>query len=388
MTALVLGARNGLVNGALYARALGPLKLALVALLTALLVLGPEVRGITLTALADAYLQVSVFVAATLGAIYFLEERFGVDLGRVLERYRAWQVPVSAALGALPGCGGAVAVVTQYVRGNLSFGAVVAVLTATMGDAAFLLLAAQPLTGLGVFALGFAVGVVSGYTVDRLHGRDFLRMRRTDAPEVPRLEATPLGPLRPLWAALLVPGFVLGVLDLAQVDTDALFGPLAVHAPTQALGVMGALLAVAIWALNPIAQFDPGVCRAGGPFARTADATNFVTVWVILGFLAYGVGTHATGIDLAGFFEAWAPLLPVIAVLVGFLPGCGPQIVVTTLYIAGAIPLSAQLGNAISNDGDALFPAIALAPRVAVVATLYSAVPAVLVAYGWFLVFE
>ena len=47
------------------------------------------------------------------------------------------------------------------------------------------------------------------------------------------------------------------------------------------------------------------------------------------------------------------------------------------------IPLSAQIGNALSNDGDALFPAIAIAPKVAIVATLYSAVPAFILAYGW-----
>jgi hypothetical protein len=41
-----------------------------------------------------------------------------------------------------------------------------------------------------------------------------------------------------------------------------------------------------------------------------------------------------------------------IAILFGFLPGCGPQIVVTTFYLNGFIPLSAEIGNAISNDGD------------------------------------
>ncbi len=53
------------------------------------------------------------------------------------------------------------------------------------------------------------------------------------------------------------------------------------------------------------------------------------------------------------------------------------------MYLSGIIPLSAQIGNALSNDGDALFPAIAIAPKVAIVATLYSAVPAVILAYGW-----
>ena len=77
-----------------------------------------------------------------------------------------------------------------------------------------------------------------------------------------------------------------------------------------------------------------------------------------------------------------------LAILIGFLPGCGPQILVTSLYLNGAIPFSAQLGNAISNDGDALFPAIALSPRAALLATVYSAVPAVLIAYSYWWWFE
>jgi len=48
------------------------------------------------------------------------------------------------------------------------------------------------------------------------------------------------------------------------------------------------------------------------------------------------------------------------------------------------VPMSALIGNALSNDGDALFPAIAIAPRAAIIATIYSAVPAFIIAYGWY----
>jgi hypothetical protein len=75
-------------------------------------------------------------------------------------------------------------------------------------------------------------------------------------------------------------------------------------------------------------------------------------------------------------------LVPLVAILIGFIPGCGPQIVVTTLYLNGVIPFAALVGNAIANDGDALFPAIALAPKAAFLATIYSAVPAFIVAYA------
>ena len=80
-------------------------------------------------------------------------------------------------------------------------------------------------------------------------------------------------------------------------------------------------------------------------------------------------------------FQGLGALSVILATLIGFIPGCGPQIIITTLYLNGVIPLSAQLANAISNDGDALFPALALTPRAALYATLYSAIPALLVGY-------
>ena len=78
-------------------------------------------------------------------------------------------------------------------------------------------------------------------------------------------------------------------------------------------------------------------------------------------------------------------LLPLIAVLVGFVPGCGPQVLVATLYLNGVLPFAALIGNAISNDGDALFPAIALNPRAALIATGYSAIPALIVGYVFYI---
>ena len=100
-------------------------------------------------------------------------------------------------------------------------------------------------------------------------------------------------------------------------------------------------------------------------------------------FLIFEVSIYVTGYELATLFEGLVIWVPLIAVVIGLLPGCGPQILVTTLYLSGVVPLSAQIGNAISNDGDALFPALALAPKAAIIATLYSTIPALLLAYGW-----
>ena len=125
-----------------------------------------------------------------------------------------------------------------------------------------------------------------------------------------------------------------------------------------------------------------GACEFTPKVRKVVDDANFVSAWVVFAFVGYEVLIAAAGIDLEAAFTVWAAAVPAIGILVGFIPGCGPQIITTSLYLDGAIPLSAQLGNAISNDGDALFPAIAKAPRAAALATLYTTVPAVLVAYG------
>ena len=110
--------------------------------------------------------------------------------------------------------------------------------------------------------------------------------------------------------------------------------------------------------------------------------------WVIFAFVGYELLIALIGLDLRQVIAVRGPIAPAIAIIVGFIPGCGPQIMFTTLYLSGAFPLSAQFGNAIANDGDALFPAIAVASKAALVATLYSGVPAVMVAYSWFLLVE
>lgn len=374
-------------------------------LVTALFVLiltsSAPLRDVILSAMSDAYLQVTVFVAGTLAIVYGLETWLRADVGKFLERQGRFQAPMSAFLGALPGCGGAIVVITQYTRGYVTFGSVVAVLVATMGDAAFLLLARDPVVGASIFVLGFVVGSLSGWAIDALHGSNFLRAdieEKTIAEHRKTHDLTADERVRTLtwvdmiWMSLLAPGVVLGIFVAFQVDTDAAFGQLAAYQPTKWIGIAGAVVCALMWSLaghqNTHDRHDSVELEHISTWRRIILDTNFITVWVIAGFLTYELGIHAMGADLENFFKVWAPLVPLIGILVGLLPGCGPQIVVTTLYLSGLVPLSAQLGNAISNDGDALFPAIALAPRAAVLATLYSAIPAFFVAYTWYFLFE
>lgn len=197
-----------------------------------------------------------------------------------------------------------------------------------------------------------------------------------------------------MWLLLMVPGVVIGVLAAFQIDADAFLAPIFGFDMAAPLGAIGAMLALGMWATAGGAQSTcgntDGACdaRRSAPMRRVIDTTNFVSSWVIFAFVIYELLVAAAGVELGQVFAVWAPVVPLIAVLVGFVPGCGPPIVVTTMYLSGTLPMSAQLGNAIANDGDALFPAIAIAPKAAVVASLYSAAPALIVAYGWFAFIE
>lgn len=400
MTELVLRTRQWALEWTGLKHFAHPSRLLLISLLSVMF-FSNELRPLIFTAMRDAYLSVTVFVAATLALFYLFEHGFGIDLGEKMEGARYWQAPIASFLGALPGCGGAIIVVTQYTRGMISFGSIVAVLIATMGDAAFLLLAREPMTGAGVLATGFVVGTLTGWFIDAYHGVDFMRVEKQSRRELPEKSAviendrskteaskpTTLAILNNLWIIMVIPSTIIGLALAFQVDTDQYFSFLASYEPTYWIGVFGAGLCLLLWTFSQpdngyIGQDQDDISADMTLKKRVIKDTNFVTSWVVFGFLGYELAVHFTGTGIETWLQTWAPVVPLVAIFIGFIPGCGPQIVVSTLYLNGVIPISALYGNAIANDGDALFPALALAPKAAVLATLYSSIPAFIIAYG------
>ena len=338
--------------------------------------------------LVDAYLQVSVFVGFTLFIFIGMDALTRFNISYILDKTKKFHVVMASLLGALPGCGGAIVVVTQYIQGRISFGSLVAVLTATMGDAAFLLLAAEPFTGMFIFGLGAVVGTISGYIVDKIHGENYLQGNSKLKVEFEKISKTFISKFNIFWTLVFIPGFIIGLFVAFQQDVDQILGSPKGLNITHSIGAVGAILCIFMWSLNPLSDFQCSTDRSRNLLSRVVDTTNFVTTWVICGFLTFEIFMYFTEYDLKIIFEIWLPFVPLMAIFFGLLPGCGPQIVVTTFYLNGLIPLSAEIGNAISNDGDALFPAIALAPKAAIIATLYSTIPAIIFAYGYMFLFE
>ena len=358
----------------------------------------PTTREITITVLSDAFWQVSVFVAMTLAVYHVFSRSMASFLKNYRGKYKSYsEVGIASILGMLPGCGGAIIVITQFVSGRMSFGAVTAVLTATMGDAAFLLLAVKPTTGISVMAICSVVGFISGILVNFVHQDNFLRNTynsncSNDCQCVGEKHVNFRAKVNGcFWQIFAIPGAFVGLLFAAQIEVGDYFFSQSFW---QILGALLGIICVSLWAVSrEVTSYESIVAedfkeKTNKIFQKVALDTNFITSWVVVAFLTFELIMLFGDFDLANLFSDMGAVMPLMAVVVGMIPGCGPQILMTSMYISGAIPLSAQLGNAISNDGDALFPAIALSPKVAIVATFYSSIPALFVAYGCYYFIE
>ena len=370
----------------------------------------------------DGFVQVSAFVAVTVLLFAYLQYRTGGRVVRYLERHERLQPVAGALLGLTPGCGGAIVAMPLYVRGSVSFGTVVAALAATAGDAAFVILALAPEAAVYAYGLAFLSAVAFGYAID-VWGLGVGRVDRAVArvgrpmtdggfattsvadggPSLPDYEldasceasgrsASPAlrrasHAVHALWWVVAAAGLVAGVLYLLRGAPEV---PLALGLSFAGLftvaGLVGTLSSFYLHFVGRRAIGDGASGRARdsfdsayATFQHAAMETSMVTVWVIAAYLLYEYGVLLLGLDIAALAAAVGVLAPVGGALLGLVPGCAPQIVFAQLYAEGGLPFSALTANAISQDGDALFPLLAIDPKAAVVATVYTTIPALVV---------
>jgi hypothetical protein len=384
-----------------------------------------EVLTVLLESLRDGYVQVSAFVAVTVLAFGLLQYwTDGAVIGAIEDNERL-QVFFGGLLGLTPGCGGAIVVMPLYVRGTVSFGTVVATLGATAGDSAFVILALAPEAALYAYAIAFAASVTTGYLVDSYGlgvsrvdaavarfspaatpdggtvvdggirpnpAHDYGGPAPTHAHESgPDRESSVLTPLshlaHVLWWVAAVAGLVLGSLYLLRGGPEvALVAGFGFDGLFTVTGIAGAVLSLYLYLIGRHYVGEGSIARARDSFLSVYDTlthaameTSFVTVWVLVAFLVYEYAVLVTGVNVATVAAAAGVLAPIGGAAVGLIPGCGPQILLASVYAEGGLPFSALTANAIAQDGDALFPLLAVDAKAAVVATIYNFLPAVVV---------
>ena len=344
---------------------------------------------LVLLPLADAFMQVGVFVALMVGVFGLVQTRTGDRLTRFLSARGRSGPLVGALLGVTPGCGGAIVVMPLYLQGTVSFGTVVAALVATMGDASFVLIAADPGLALTLHLVLLVCGVLTGYATDAAGLRP--RLRPAPHPEAAVVGSAPsdaggdldasTGPRPPVWFFWLVA--LVGLV----VSTPVVFGLVDAADLTAWLGVdvylvVGLLGAGAALAVHLRSRAS---CAGGSLHAvlqRGAGETAFVTVWVGVAYLVTTWVVELGQVNLATIVAGTGLLGVLAGAAVGLVPGCAVQVILTGLYATGGVPLPTLMANALSQDGDALFPLVMMDRPSAVLATAVTTLPGVVVGAG------
>ena len=101
-----------------------------------------DVVEIVVTSMRDAFLAVTVFVAAMVLLFSWLQYATSGRFVEYIREREKLQPVIGALMGLTPGCGGAIVMMPMYARGYVTYGTVVATLIATLGDSAFVLIGA------------------------------------------------------------------------------------------------------------------------------------------------------------------------------------------------------------------------------------------------------
>lgn len=301
-----------------------------------------------------------------------------------LRRSRLGQILFSAFLGVLPGCMGGFASVSLYTHKMISFGALIAMMIASSGDEAFVMLAMIPGDALWIFAILFIVAIAAGYVVDlvhdRVHGKSCCKTDHSDCGLKMSCDSTfeihehcsePRNQKHSFTWKRLVLFLGLGAFVLAlglgklEHEHGHVHGGEINLLDEQWMNVMFSILGLILLVMltmasdhfieehmwkHVIVKHLPRIFLwTAGVLALIAAVGHFWDLEAWINWL---------GESRARSF-AFTALMIVIATLVGVIPDSGPHMIFVSLYAAGVVSLPVLVASCISQDGHAAIPLLA-----------------------------
>ena len=273
--------------------------------------------------------------------------------GRPIRQYLG-----SSLLGATPGCLGAFASASLYIHGFISFGAIVATMVSTSGDAAFVMLALFPGRALLLFALLFGAGILAGWIADKAAVKLHLRPGQgCDKLEVHT------GPDRALlsWSGFRhnLKSLTLQRAALAVLSLVFLSGVFSGQIGPPDWNWIRITLCLVLLFLLLIVITVPDHFLAVHIWEHTAKKHLLrIFFWTLGALLAVHLGE--TYWDVAGLVsrnQAWVLLA---AALIGLIPDSGPHLIFVVLFSQGLIPFSILLTSSIVQDGHGMLPLLSI----------------------------
>ncbi|MBD51624.1 MAG: hypothetical protein CMB08_06940 [Euryarchaeota archaeon] len=386
-----------------------------------------EIFEVIVVSMRDAFLAVTVFVAAMVLLFSWLQY---ITAGKFVDKIRAntgWQPVIGALMGITPGCGGAIVMMPMYTRGYVTYGTVIATLIATLGDSAFVLIGAAVTDSsfiapvIAVHIISFIIGICWGYLVDvmkitprnplgrfssnfpgNLSSVTVVEIKNGDKKEIfedlGREEKSGWGYFLlhqgyTVWWIVTAFGLIFAILLLVWSSQNADFtlevdyNPLTLHGFITWIGLIGTSLSIILYISQRNWIGDDTEASIGDKLysmretmIHSASETAFVTFWVMSAYLIFEFSMLFSGMnedDLALYGDGLIAVI--LASLIGLIPGCGPQIIAITAYTKDIISFPALAANAISQDGDALFPLLVRHRAASLWATVHTTIPALII---------
>ncbi|PDH21625.1 MAG: hypothetical protein CND89_05855 [Marine Group II euryarchaeote MED-G38] len=389
-----------------------------------------EVFEVIVVSMRDAFLAVTVFVAAMIFLFSWLQYITAGKFVDIIRSNTRWQPVIGALMGITPGCGGAIVMMPMYARGYVTYGTVIATLIATLGDAAFVLIGAAVTDSafiapvLAVHFISFIIGISWGYLVDGMkitprnplgkYGptfennnppRNLPENKNEDAKEIlddlGREDESGWGYFLlhqgyTVWWIVTALGLIFAVLLLVWSAQDADFtleidyNPFTLNGIITWIGLIGTSLSVILYVSQKNWISDDTEASIGDKLysmretmIHSASETAFVTFWVMSAYLIFEFSMLFSGMteaDIARYGDGFTAVI--LASFIGLIPGCGPQIIAITAYTKDLISFPALAANAISQDGDALFPLLVRHRAASIWATVHTTIPALIVGFS------
>ena len=355
----------------------------------------------------------SVLITGLVTIMMMLIESVDLESGgrffKGLKKTRTGQVAVAALLGTIPGCIGGFAAVSLYSQRLLSFGALVAMMVASCGDEAFMMLALDPWHAACIFAVLFAIAVFCGVLID-IAGKKVRIFRRPSGEDAGHGRSCrhghscghtaghDIGTDRQSGHAgwkriLLLAGTAAFIAALISGLLDHDHHMHGSHADVQGLLSLGLLdekwMNILFGALSIVLIVI--IVRSSDAFIEDnlwhhilLRHAPVIFLWTF-SVLAV-IGTAMTFIDLESWISENTAVMILLAAAIGLIPESGPHMVFVSLFAGGIVPFPVLLASCISQDGHSSLPLLAEDKKSFAIAKLINFCIAVASGYGSMLI--
>lgn len=362
----------------------------------------------------------SIFVTGMVIIMMMMIESLNIESsGRIfskLKKSSLGQIVTGAVLGLVPGCVGGFATVSLYTHGMLSFGALVAMMIASSGDEAFVMLAMMPQKALLIFGVLLVIAIAAGFLTDlaglgkglaarkgacvdgyKIHPDDEMHkdgLQGKESREHASAGHHHHGGSRHPKERHLSWKRILMAVCIAAFAAALGFGLLEHEHGEEAcsaslsildekwMNILFSLLSCIILVL----MFTGSDHFIEEHLWKHVIVKHFGSIfaWTFGVLLLINAGLHY--FDIGNWVSDNTALMILLAVLVGIIPESGPHLIFVTLYANGLVGLPVLLASCISQDGHSSLPLLAEDRRGFLRAKAINCLIALLVGYSsWLL---